>query len=399
MNLIDKIFRRNKTPTIKLVDNRDFSALISDMYIPLDRNPDVQICVNRIADLVSNMTIYLMENTERGDRRIINELSRKIDIEPCQNMTRKNWVFKIVQDLLLNGDGNSIVHVSMTSDGYIKNLTPFSMNQVSYRYTDSDSYTILYNNQEYQSDEVLHFAINPDPENYFLGRGYRPQLREIVANLNQATKTKSDFMRSRSLPNLIIKVDAFSEKLQNETGREELLNRYFKASKAGEPLLVSEEMFDIEQVKPLTLKDIAINESVEIDKKTVAGIFGVPAFILGIGSFDKDEYNNFITNRIMSLAQNIAQTLTRDLLMNPNWYFKFNSRALYAYNLSEIVSVGIQMIDRNAMRRNELRGWIDLPPDEEMEELLVLENYLPAEKLGDQKKLKGVNDTDETSEA
>ncbi|MCQ9215087.1 phage portal protein [Streptococcus sp. O1] len=167
MNLIDKIFRRNKTPTIKLVDNRDFSALISDMYIPLDRNPDVQICVNRIADLVSNMTIYLMENTERGDRRIINELSRKIDIEPCQNMTRKNWVFKIVQDLLLNGDGNSIVHVSMTSDGYIKNLTPFSMNQVSYRYTDSDSYTILYNNQEYQSDEVLHFAINPDPENYF----------------------------------------------------------------------------------------------------------------------------------------------------------------------------------------------------------------------------------------
>ncbi|WP_256958370.1 hypothetical protein [Streptococcus sp. O1] len=79
-------------------------------------------------------------------------------------------------------------------------------------------------------------------------------------------------MRSRSLPNLIIKVDAFSEKLQNETGREELLNRYFKASKAGEPLLVSEEMFDIEQVKPLTLKDIAINESVEIDKKTVAGI-------------------------------------------------------------------------------------------------------------------------------
>ncbi|MCQ9214956.1 hypothetical protein MU448_11435 [Streptococcus sp. O1] len=65
----------------------------------------------------------------------------------------------------------------------------------------------------------------------------------------------------------------------------------------------------------------------------------------------------------------------------------------------EIVSVGIQMIDRNAMRRNELCGWIDLPPDEEMEELLVLENYLPAEKLGDQKKLKGVNDTDETSEA
>ena len=42
-----------------------------------------------------------------------------------------------------------------------------------------------------------------------------------------------------------------------------------------------------------------------------------------------------------------------------------------------------------AMRRNEWRDWAGLPPDADMDELLALENYLPQDKLGDQKKLVG----------
>ena len=40
-----------------------------------------------------------------------------------------------------------------------------------------------------------------------------------------------------------------------------------------------------------------------------------------------------------------------------------------------------------ALRRNEWRSWLNLPPDEEMQDLLALENYLPEDRLGDQKKL------------
>ena len=47
------------------------------------------------------------------------------------------------------------------------------------------------------------------------------------------------------------------------------------------------------------------------------------------------------------------------------------------------------MIDRNAMRRNELRNWVGLDPDEEMNELIILENYIPSDQLGNQSKLKG----------
>ena len=74
--------------------------------------------------------------------------------------------------------------------------------------------------------------------------------------------------------------------------------------------------------QPLSLNDIAINESVEIDKKTVAALLDVPPFILGVGTFNKDEYNNFVRTRIKAIADVFQQTLTKGLVYNPYWYFK-----------------------------------------------------------------------------
>ena len=52
-----------------------------------------------------------------------------------------------------------------------------------------------------------------------------------------------------------------------------------------------------------------------------------------------------------------------------------------------MVSAGAEMVDRIALRRNEWRSWLNLPPDPEMNELLALENYIPQDRLGDQGKL------------
>lgn len=400
MGIFD-FLRRSKPPApkIQVANHQDFwERVTNDGFVPLARNPDVLIAVDRIADLVSSMTIHLMENTDKGDTRVRDGLARKIDVEPCRRMTRKAWLYKIVKDLLLDGDGNSVVHVSYDPvTNLIDDLQPFPMGQVSFDIKDGD-YTIVFDGERYGPDEVLHFAINPDPTNYFLGTGYRAQLREIVANLSQATQTKKNFMGGRHLPNLIIKVDALSHELMNEEGRTALFDKYF-ANRPGQPWLVPAEMFDITQVKPLSLQDIALNESVELDKKTVAGLLGVPAFFLGVGEFNKQEYNTFVNTRVMAIAQVISQTLTRDLLVSPNRYFKLNPRSLYAYDLTELVSSGKELVALAAMRRNELRDWIGLAPDPDMDEVIVLENYLPQSQLGNQQKLKGgeTNDGETTS--
>jgi hypothetical protein len=111
---------------------------------------------------------------------------------------------------------------------------------------------------------------------------------------------------------------------------------------------------------------------------------------LGVGKYTKDEYNNFINTRIMGIAQIIQQVLTKGLLYSPDLYFKLNPRSLYAYDLLDLTTAGTALVDRNTLRRNELRDWIGMSPDPEMNDLIVLENYVPADLLGEQNKLKGL---------
>lgn len=346
------------------------------------------MCVDIYADLISNMTIYLMQNTEQGDVRVKNELSRKLDIEPNRYMTRKAFIYNIVWTLMLDGDGNQVTYPRFSREGYLEELIPLKPSSVAFAETPDGGYLIKYGDQMLTPDEVLHFAINPDPNRPYIGTGYRVVLRDIVKGLKQAGVTKQALLESPT-PSIIVKVDGLVEEFASPDGRKRLAKQYLDDSENGRPWFVPAEAIDIKEVKPLTLNDLALAKNMEIDKRTVAGIFGVPSFLVGVGEFNREEYNNFIGSRVLGKAKAIEQELTRKLLYSPDLYWKFNPRSLYSYSLAEITQIGAEMVDRMAMRRNEWRDWIGMSPDPEMDELLALENYIPASMLGKQKKLQG----------
>lgn len=368
-----------------LCSSEAYDTLTCQGYVSLANNPEIAAGVDTIARLVGSMTIHLMECRDGGAVRIQNELSRKIDINPNQYMTRAAFIHWIVRTMYLEGNGNAVVWPK-TRRGIIQDLTPVPPSFVSF-IPDGWGYRVVIAGQEYRPDKVLHFALNPDSLYPWLGTGYRVSLADVANNLKQAAATQKGFMASKWKPSLIVKVDALTDEFSSPEGRKRLLEQYAMSGQAGEPWMIPAEQFSVEQVKPLTLSDLALDAMVTLDKRTVAAVLGIPAFVLGVGKFDRDAWNNFINTTIMPLARGIEQELTKKLLLSPEWFFRFNNWSLFSYSITELVSAGAEMVDRMALRRNEWRGWLNLPPDPEMDELLALENYLPADRLGDQGKL------------
>lgn len=360
-------------------------VIFSGGYRSLASCPEVVSAVDRIAQLGGLMTIHLMQNTKDGDTRVKDALARKIDVAPYSGGTRMTFVQWIISTMLLAGNGNAFV-LPVTSSGYLDDLLPLPAGQVTTTPSGS-SYVVQFNGTAFAPDEILHFRLKPDLVYPWRGTGYQVQLATVMDTLSQAAATRKSFMSSKWKPSVIVRVESMADEFSDPKKRAKLLNEYISTEEAGQPWLIPADLMQVQQVKPLSLNDLAINDSVRLDKQTVASLLGVPAFILGVGTYSQAEYNNFINSTLMPIMTGIQQELTKKLLTSSERYFRFNPRSLYAYSLVDLANVARAYRQAGLMTGNEARDWLGLAPLKGLNELVMLENYIPAEKAGDQKKL------------
>lgn len=369
-----------------LLTSQAYEDLCIPGYVSLDKNPEVVAACRVIADLISSMTIHLMENKENGDIRIRNELSRKVDIDPIPTMTRKHWMDVIVMNLLLHGRGNSVV-LPHTYGGIIQSLEPIAPYRVSFIPSTGYRYIVEIDGQQFDPADLLHFVWNPNKDYPWKGTGVSVALSDVVKILAQAKHTEKAFMESKWKPSVIVKVDGLIDEFSSKEGRAKLIDEYIDTNEAGQPWVVPADAISIEQVKPLTLADLAINETVQLDKRTVAALIGVPPFVLGIGDYNQKQWNSFISSKILPIVRELEQEMTKKLILSPKWYWKFNILSLYDYDLNTIADIYCKLSDRGFVDGNETRDRIGLSPREGLDELRVLENYIPTDMSGQQKKL------------
>ena len=354
-------------------------------YTRLIDSPDVLAAIGGLADIVSNATIQLMRNTADGDVRVRNNLSRFMDIAPWRNGSRKDLISWIVWTMLTSPCGSAFL-LPHTAGGRLSDLEPMPD---AYAMSDDlgQTYYVMWRGRRYESDSVLHFKRWNDPMQPWRGVGLRVSLRDVTANLRQAAATKKGFMSDKWKPSVIVKVDSLAEEFADEAGRKRLIDEYIAGSAAGDPWVIPAELMEVQQVKPLSLNDLALKDSVELDKREIASIVGVTPYMVGVGSYSDAEHNHMIRTTAVTLANIICHELTRKLLISEDMYFTMSTRRLYSYTLKELAEVADAQYIRGLMDGNETRDWLGLSPREGLDKLVILENYIPRDMIGDQKKL------------
>ena len=380
------LFKRNNKKNVAYVLGGLTDEICIDGYVSIDQIPEVKTASRRIAELIGSMTIHLMDSTEKGDYRIKNELSRAIDINPTKHMIRSHWMEAIVETMLLYGRGNAIV-IPHTNRGYLGDLEPIAASRVNFIPVEWNDYKVLIDSTEFAPENVLHFVYNPDKTYLWKGQGIQVSLRDVIDNLRQGRTTAKEFMRSKWKPSVIIKVDAMTDVFQDPKKREKLLDEYIAMDGAGRPWIIPNEQIQIDTIKPLTLQDLAIDSTMELDKRAVAAFFGMPPFLLGVGEYDKDAWSNWISSWVKIIAQEIEQELTKKLIMKPEWYWKFNILSLMDWDIKTIADVFGGLSDKGFITGNEVRDRIGMSPLDGLDELRILENYIPMGMIGQQGKL------------
>ena len=388
MGMLDKLFKRDDKGSVGvLIPQVGSDAICCEGYTPLNQVPEIVAAINIMAELISSITIKLMMNTDNGDVRIKNELSRKIDINPEKNMTRSTWMWGIVKDMLLDGSGNAII-LPHTRKGQIVNLEPVSPVRWTFNYIGYRDYEVMIDGKAHKPSNLIHCVYNPDKVYKWKGTGITVSLRALADTLREAQKTKKAFLSSEWKPSIIVSVDALIDEFKDPEFRQKILDSYVKGARVGEPWLIPGAQFKVDQVKPLTLGDLAISDTVKMDREMIAALIGIPAFFLGVGDYDKAEYNQFISGRIMPIVKTIMQEFTKKLIVSEKWYLMGDVWSLLDYSPQEMSQVLLAGADRGYVCGDEWRKKMHLNPAG-LQEFKILENYIPWDMSGKQKKLEG----------
>ena len=379
------IFHRNKNPTdtplaiwLRSEDCSNFG------YHALLDEPNVATCIDWMAGLIASAPVRIMRNTEDGDIRIHDGLSRRLDIDPMPGRGGRFLLMAwIVRTLLGRGNGNAFVYPEYLG-GEISEFIPMPGASIT---EDSDGwYWVTWQGAIYDPTEVLHFRLRPDYSQPWKGCGIRVQAENLAQSLTNSARLKANLSSPDYKPPLAIFVNADND-LSSDTKREAFRKKYLDDARDGKPWILPADFVKMEQVKPLTLTDLAIRDNVELDKRAACSLLGVPGYVLGVSTFSEREYNNIIRTRVLPIVQSIEQEFTAKLLRyRPSDFMRIDRRQLYDYDIKTIAEIDCMLADRGYLNGDEVR--VDLHRDPAgLKERVRLENYIPSDMAGQQKKL------------
>lgn len=382
MRIFDKFFKRSKSVRSEPLTYVVYQDFGDSGYYPVE----FERAIETIGGLLGSLTLQVWQTKPGGAKeRLKNAKSYWLDVEPIPGMTRLEWTKKVVRTMYEKG----VCFVAVESFGgneQLKILEDF--------FIQSDGTVKSYKtNEAYKLEELLRFSAGTKPA--------VDALRQTNENLKMAAALKARFLKNSFTPSLVVKVDVDMSALteENDQRLKTLQKVISRSAETGQPMIFEQGFVDIQELKGRTYEELGLDVALKDEQMKVAAFFGLPAFLVGAGSFNREEYNLFIKTTFMTLVRMFEQQLSR-VFASDEIYVKYNTERLLSIDLREQMAFVSECLAQGIMTPNEARQKLGLTPSSSkgMNEFRILENYVPVAKLGDQAKLKQ-GEKDEQKEA
>jgi HK97 family phage portal protein len=241
--------------------------------------PAAYRCVQIIADSIASLPVHAVRNgRELAD-------TPSILFDPSPGESRVDTVAALVTSLVMTGNAYALV-AERDRNGFAQSIVVLSPDAVNVR-QDAGLVTYTIGGNEYDSEDVVHVRGMTLP-GHIRGLGPLDVQRRSLGIAIAGEDYASEMFVSGSIPSGVIKVEAELTREEAET----IKNRFVAAhgGRQRSPALISGGMSY--EALGFSAADLELLSSRMFNAQAVATIFGVPGFLIGIGSGDSKTYSN-----------------------------------------------------------------------------------------------------------
>lgn len=341
----------------------------------LESSLEMMGLIDFIGGLIGSLTIKVMEKKDEAEERITDGMSYLLDIAPCERMTRMEWMKKLVKEIYL--EGRCYVY-PQEKDGYLYKL------KILEKSTLKDGVLFYVEDgqiKQVDEEKCLKFA--------FYSFDVARLMKEKLQNIKTAMELKKYFLKTAFKPNLQMILDGAMTTTETTKIAQELAQSIEESRDNNRPYIVPRDSLELVEMEKLTYSNLGVESAVDNEKLAIANAIGVPPFLLGVGNYNAEEYNAFIKCYLLPKLKMIEQTLSL-IFYSPFRYVKFSTKSLYQFGLEEQTSLVNKGLSMGYITGNEAREFLGFERvnQEELDEFRILENYIPLDMAGEQKKLK-----------
>ncbi|MFC0559677.1 phage portal protein [Halalkalibacter alkalisediminis] len=351
-----------------------------------------------LSESLAKLPLKMYQDTEDGTEEVHgNDLYNLLKNRPNPYITPSS--FWAAVELNRNHHGNSYVYIS-TSGSKIKSLWILPSDQVEIWVDDAGIfnkehaiwyiYTDKQTSQRYKfrHDQVLHFKTSMSLDG-ISGLAIKDILRLTVENAQRNTSYLNNFYKNGLMGKAVV---YYTGDLKNARKMAEKIEGFASGtSNAGRivPLPVGF------QLQPLNI-NMTDAQFLPISKYTalqIAGAFGIKPSM--INDYDKGNYANvesqqrdFYVNTLLAILKSYEEEIQFKLLTNDeikNGYkFKFNTHAILRADFEKQMEGLTKAVNSGIYTRNEAREKLDLPRNENGDDLTVNGTFIKVEDVGKQ---------------